>query len=514
MNLLQSRKKRAKKKSKKKKMKSGAGSSEKSRLRKAAKDNVSGNKQEKGRETEDQGGNPLNLSGDNPQDGEYILALEDNNRATEQRLSNSSADINQAELDLLTAHRASLVSGRNSSASNARASNTNLASAVAPPIGRTISDSTLSNTTIDSSSDSQNTSILSSHNDDLGGNGGSGLQITDQRVSFASSSGGLTSENNTSSLDGAGCPIVPRGNNTEVCAAAAAAAAAAADQMNSLQKLEQNIANLTGKNIIGGNDSLEETELKKKKKKHHTSSTSTKKKKKRKHASAADSDSESTKKKSKKKRKHRNKSEKKRRREKRRRKERKRRRRERDNLEDFSDEIRSSHSSEGSYALAVNNGENGSPSRKTRSRSARFSSRRQKLSKRSTIGNPANLRVLVEEYNDVSVFFADVVSFTTMSSKTSAIGLVKLLNHMFEIFDQLATVNGVEKIKTIGDCYFAATGLPDPNPDHAKALCRFGLQMLGKLKSGTIVNHETKQVVRMRLGIHSSRVMAGIIGTT
>jgi class 3 adenylate cyclase len=133
-----------------------------------------------------------------------------------------------------------------------------------------------------------------------------------------------------------------------------------------------------------------------------------------------------------------------------------------------------------------------------------------------------------------------------MSSKTSAPGLVRLLNYMFEVFDQLAGMNGVEKVKTIGDCYFAATGLPEPNPDHAKAMTRydtnsmswnefyydmytylkfhwekpriitckpsprFGLQMLQRVKN--IYNDETKQQVRMRLGIHSSKVLAGIIG--
>jgi len=78
-------------------------------------------------------------------------------------------------------------------------------------------------------------------------------------------------------------------------------------------------------------------------------------------------------------------------------------------------------------------------------------------------------------YDNVSIFFADVVSFTNMSSRTTPVGLVQLLNHMFEVYDQLATLNGVEKIKTIGDCYMAATGLPEENPHHAQALCRFGL---------------------------------------
>lgn len=71
-----------------------------------------------------------------------------------------------------------------------------------------------------------------------------------------------------------------------------------------------------------------------------------------------------------------------------------------------------------------------------------------------------------------------MVSFTTMSQRITPEGLVDLLNKMFHVFDSLATQHGVEKIKTIGDCYMAATGLPKENPYHAHAMCRFGLSML------------------------------------
>merc|ERR1711957_895613 len=90
------------------------------------------------------------------------------------------------------------------------------------------------------------------------------------------------------------------------------------------------------------------------------------------------------------------------------------------------------------------------------------------------------------------------------------------------MYDQLASVNGVEKIKTIGDCYMAATGLPERNSHHAQALCRFGLQMLSKLKHPRtqIVNPCIKDdpnypdgiPILMRLGIHSSSAIAGIVG--
>ena len=71
-----------------------------------------------------------------------------------------------------------------------------------------------------------------------------------------------------------------------------------------------------------------------------------------------------------------------------------------------------------------------------------------------------------------TVLFADIVCFTRFTKFVSAVQLVKILNSMFMKFDNLAVVHGVDKIKTIGDCYVAASNVLTPNPDHAKAMIK------------------------------------------
>merc|ERR1712176_16003 len=71
---------------------------------------------------------------------------------------------------------------------------------------------------------------------------------------------------------------------------------------------------------------------------------------------------------------------------------------------------------------------------------------------------------IAEKHTSVTILFADVVGFTTMSSQVTPEDLVQLLDRMFFKFDDLAENNGIEKIKTIGDCYMGAAGLPRKNP--------------------------------------------------
>jgi class 3 adenylate cyclase len=112
----------------------------------------------------------------------------------------------------------------------------------------------------------------------------------------------------------------------------------------------------------------------------------------------------------------------------------------------------------------------------------------------------------------VTILFADVVSFTTMSAMVDPEELVELLNRMFLRFDDLAERNTIEKIKTIGDCYMGAAGLPVENPHHAKTMARFALQMLVAMRSGEFKNPKTKEDLRVRVGIHSGPCVAGVIG--
>lgn len=121
-------------------------------------------------------------------------------------------------------------------------------------------------------------------------------------------------------------------------------------------------------------------------------------------------------------------------------------------------------------------------------------------------------RPICQSFSQVTVLFADVVSFTTMSAQISPKVLVALLNKMFHRIDSIAERNGVEKIKTIGDCYMAAAGLPLENPDHAKTMARFGLQMLDLVESGELRNPATNEPIQVRVGIHSGPCVAGVIG--
>ncbi len=103
-----------------------------------------------------------------------------------------------------------------------------------------------------------------------------------------------------------------------------------------------------------------------------------------------------------------------------------------------------------------------------------------------------------------TVLFADIVGFTPMASRLSAEDLVALLNDVFSRFDALTDAHGVEKIKTIGDGYMAACGLPEPRPDHAHRIARLGLDMLEAI--------EEFDDLSVRIGVNSGPVLAGIIG--
>nr|WP_242041988.1 adenylate/guanylate cyclase domain-containing protein [Alkalinema sp. FACHB-956] len=116
---------------------------------------------------------------------------------------------------------------------------------------------------------------------------------------------------------------------------------------------------------------------------------------------------------------------------------------------------------------------------------------------------------IAQEYAIASILFADIVNFTPLSSQLSPTELVNLLDEMFSHFDQLVEQYGLEKIKTIGDCYMVASGVPTPREDHAEALAHLALDMLHYLKSFA---QQTGYPVNLRIGIHTGSVVAGVIG--
>lgn len=116
---------------------------------------------------------------------------------------------------------------------------------------------------------------------------------------------------------------------------------------------------------------------------------------------------------------------------------------------------------------------------------------------------------LADHFSDVSVMFADIVNFTTLSGGLSPKPLVSLLDDLFTLFDELARRHQVEKIKTIGDCYMAVCGVPAPRTDHAAALADMALEMIEQLK---LFNQARGTTLQVRIGLNRGPVVAGVIG--
>nr|WP_184805060.1 adenylate/guanylate cyclase domain-containing protein [Rhizobium leucaenae] len=116
--------------------------------------------------------------------------------------------------------------------------------------------------------------------------------------------------------------------------------------------------------------------------------------------------------------------------------------------------------------------------------------------------------VIADRIDMVTIIFADIVNFTEFAARTPAAALVRRLGDLFSRFDALADQYGIEKIKTIGDAYMAASGLPDSREDHAVAGVAFAKALLAEMSGGIADG----PVLTLRIGIHSGPVIAGLIG--
>jgi adenylate cyclase len=116
---------------------------------------------------------------------------------------------------------------------------------------------------------------------------------------------------------------------------------------------------------------------------------------------------------------------------------------------------------------------------------------------------------IADSFDAASILFADVVDFTPMAEQMGPAEVVGILDHLFSHFDDLAERYGLEKIKTIGDCYMVAAGVPTPRPDHAQALARMAIDMRDAMRSEDGVGHLG---LELRIGINSGPVVAGVIG--
>lgn len=118
-------------------------------------------------------------------------------------------------------------------------------------------------------------------------------------------------------------------------------------------------------------------------------------------------------------------------------------------------------------------------------------------------------QLIADHHPSVSILFADLVGFTPLTNILSPNEMVELLNQIFTHFDSLIEKLGVEKIRTIGDNYMIASGLPKPRPDHAQVLACLALEMNAYIQSLAPIHG---QRLAFRFGLNSGPVIAGVLG--
>ncbi|VDL80257.1 unnamed protein product [Nippostrongylus brasiliensis] len=124
-----------------------------------------------------------------------------------------------------------------------------------------------------------------------------------------------------------------------------------------------------------------------------------------------------------------------------------------------------------------------------------------------------------EVYDSATVYYSDVVSFTTISAKGSPLQVVNLLNSLYSTFDSIIDEHDVYKVETIGDAYLCVSGIPNRNGnDHIKEICSMSLEIMQSLE-GFVIPHLPREKLKIRIGLHtgnlhlpSGPVVAGVVG--
>ncbi|KAH0557648.1 soluble guanylate cyclase 88E [Cotesia glomerata] len=115
-----------------------------------------------------------------------------------------------------------------------------------------------------------------------------------------------------------------------------------------------------------------------------------------------------------------------------------------------------------------------------------------------------------EMFDNVSILFSDVVTFTAICSRLTPMEVVSMLNGMYSLFDTLTERNRVYKVETIGDAYMVVSGAPSKETDHADRVCDMALDMVEAITD--LKDRSTGDHLQIRVGIHSGAVVAGIVG--
>uniref|UniRef100_A0A158Q971 Guanylate cyclase n=1 Tax=Enterobius vermicularis TaxID=51028 RepID=A0A158Q971_ENTVE len=120
--------------------------------------------------------------------------------------------------------------------------------------------------------------------------------------------------------------------------------------------------------------------------------------------------------------------------------------------------------------------------------------------------------VQAELFDSVTIYFSDIVGFTALSSDSTPMEVVTFLNDLYLAFDLVVDNFRVYKVETIGDAYMVVSGLPERHDEHASQIAQMALALLHRVKT-FVIRHRPKEQLKLRIGIHSGSVVAGVVGS-
>lgn len=124
----------------------------------------------------------------------------------------------------------------------------------------------------------------------------------------------------------------------------------------------------------------------------------------------------------------------------------------------------------------------------------------------------SGMPVIAETYDQVTIYFSDIVGFTALSAESTPMQVVSFLNDLYTCFDSIVENYDVYKVETIGDAYMVVSGLPVRNGNlHAREIARLALALLDAVSKFTI-RHRPNHQLRLRIGLHSGPCVAGVVG--